>query len=147
LSQLIVPTPVPETIDGLEFTVVPFPALHALGLLARLMKSIGPALSALGNADESEDISKIAPALAALSPSEAQSLALEILSGTFVWLDDGKGPRKFELGKKEKFDAVFNGRIRTMFKVLGLALRANFAGFTDGSESEPSALQLPTSSP
>lgn len=146
MSQLIVPAPVVETIDGFEFTVVPFPALHALGLLARLMKSVGPALGAIGGGDELTDISKIAPALAALSPVEAQNLALEILKGTFVYVDDGgKVPRKFELGVREKFDAVFNGRIKTMFKALGLALRANFAGFTDGSESEPSALQLPAS--
>lgn len=146
MSQLLVPAPVTESIDGLDFTVVPFPALHALGLMARLMKSLGPVLS-LEDAEDA-DFSKVAPALAQLNPAEAQALALELLKGTFVYLQvvEGQPAKKFELGTREKFDAVFNGRMRTMFKVIGLAMKANFAGFSDGSESETGAPPLPDKS-
>jgi hypothetical protein len=146
LSQILVPAAVTETIDDLECVVVPFPALHALGLLARLMRSLGPALGALHNADEADDLSKLAPALASLTPEEIKALALEILKQTHVWIDDGSGTgrRKIELATPQKVDLVFSGRVKTLFRVLGLALRVNFASFVDGSASAPSA-PLPAS--
>jgi hypothetical protein len=149
LSQVILPAPVEEELDGLQFRVIPFSAYHALGLLARLAKSIGPALSSLSGHDPNTDLKDLAPALrialATLDPSEAQVLVLEVLKKTSVLLDDGSGkvaPR-IEINTQEKFDKVFNGRFKTMFKAVGFALRMNFAGFIDGSESEPARALAP----
>lgn len=151
MSQTILPAPVEEEIDGLAFRVIPFSAYHALGLLARLAKSIGPALSSLTGYDPNTDLKDLAPALrialAALDPAEAQVLTLEVLKQTSVLLDDGSGKTapRVEINSKEKFDRVFNGRLKTLFKAVGFALRVNFAGFIDGSESAPAALRLPAS--
>ena len=148
MSQIITPTPVEEEVDGLPFRVVPFSAYHALGLLARLAKAIGPALSSLSGYDANTDLKDLAPALrvafAALDPAEAQVLTLEILKLTSVLLDDGTGkpaPR-VELNTKEKFDRVFSGRLKTLFKVLGFALRVNFSDFIAGSANAPVAPSL-----
>ena len=150
MSQIIIPQPVEETIDGLQFRVIPFAAYHALGLLAKLAKSLGPALSSLSALDQDTDVRELGPtlrhALASLDPAEAQALALELFKQTSVLIDDGgRALRRIELTSQQKVDQVFNGRLKTLFKTLGFAMRVNFASFTDGSESAPAAPQLPDS--
>lgn len=140
MSQILTPTPKTEFIDGLEFRVIPFDAWEALGLLTRLIKTVGPALSSFSDLDPNTDVSEIGPVItsgfAALSPSEAQSLALELLKQTSVILEDG---RRVEITNPQKFSQVFNGRLKTMFKVIGFSAKVNFASFSDGGVSEPSA--------
>lgn len=121
-----------QEIDGLRVSVTQFPAMYAFRLLARLAKSVGPAFSTLSAAGMDAELETIAPQLAAalttLDPDECDRLAVEVLKCTSVW-DDGK---KIELADKARIDQVFSGRILTMFKVLGFALRVNFSDFAAG---------------
>lgn len=126
-----------QEIDGLTFRVVQFPAMYGFALLARLAKCIGPALGALGSIAP-DDMAAMAPALrdalATLDPDEAQKLALEILKCTSVLLPKGGGEVvRVELTDKTKIDQVFSGRLKTMFKALGFAVRVNFSDFVSGS--------------
>lgn len=123
-----------EEIDGLRFVVVQFPAVYAFKLLARLAKSIGPAMTVLTGADVSTELGTLAPQLAdalrCLDPDDAERLMLELLRSTAVWVGDPL--KKVELCDKARVDDVFTGRIMTMFKVLGLVLRVNFSDFARG---------------
>jgi hypothetical protein len=134
MSQLIVPKPVTEVIDGLEFTTLQFPAFYALGLLPRLTK-LGPSF---GMTTEGQDNS------APLDAATFQNFALELLRQTSVMVNDGKGVlRRVELTSQEKFNQVFAGRFQTVFKVIAFAIKANFETFADGSASETADPQLP----
>ena len=139
MSQIITPEPVTETIDELEFRVIPFDAYFALGLMARLIKSVGPALGALSGLDPESDLSSLnvghlREAFTSLEPGDAQKLALELLRNTSVLIDDGgKVKPRVNLHSEEKFNRVFNGRLKTLFKVLALSLKVNFASFSAGS--------------
>jgi len=129
-----------KEIDGLMFTSVQFPAMYGFGLLARLAKSIGPALAALSGLSPDTDLSDIGPslrtALVGLDPDEAQKLVLEVLKSTSVLMTEG---RKIEFTDRAKVDEVFSGRLKTMFKVLGFALQVNFADFATGNGNPATA--------
>jgi len=126
-----------EEIDGLRFSVVQFPAMYGFGLLARLAKTVGPAITSLSGVSPDTDLATLGPAfsdaLGALDPDEAQKLVVEVLRSTSVVIPDATGGRKVELTDKAKIDEVFSGRLRTMFKVIGFSLRVNFSDFVGGS--------------
>lgn len=128
MTQLITPVVVTKTIDGLEFGTVPFPALHALGLMPRLAQ-LG---SAFGGADEG----------VSLDPKAMQSLLVDLLRQTWVMIDDGgaQGQRKIEISNQVKFDQVFTGRLPTVFKVVQFVQEVNFGGFSDGGKNETGVL-------
>ncbi len=129
-----------KEIDGLTYTSVQFPAMYGFGLLARLAKSIGPAVAALGNVSPDTDLGDLGPslstALASLDPAEAQQLVVDVLKSTSVYLPDitGTGGRKIEFADKVKIDEAFSGKLKTLFKVLGFALQVNFADFAPGTD-------------
>jgi hypothetical protein len=127
-----------EVIDGLHFTVVQFPAMYGFGLLARLAKTIGPVMGSLSGITPGTDLGTLGPqfadALAALDADEAQRLVLDILKSTSVVIPDATGGRKVEFSDRTKIDDVFSGRLKTMFKVVGFALRVNYADFNAGSD-------------
>ncbi len=52
-----------KDIDGLSYTTVQFPAMYGFGLLARLAKSVGPALGALSGVSPDTDLATVGPAL------------------------------------------------------------------------------------
>lgn len=126
-----------ETIDDFQFTTVQFPAMYAIGLLTRLVKSVGPAMSALSGFSPETSLASIAPALttalSSLEPEDAKKLILEILNCTSVWLPDATGGRKIEFTNSDKINEFFSGRLKTMFKTIGLALRVNYQDFASGS--------------
>ena len=141
-----------KDIDDLKFTVVQFPAMYAFGLLARLLKTIGPVMATLGNnmnVELSELSGPLREALSALDPEEAQKLVLEILKSTSVIIPDPTGGRKVEFTSSTKIDEVFSGRLMTMFKVVVFAAQVNFADFVQGIGSKlastgPTATQAPS---
>lgn len=134
-----------QVIDGMTYSVVQFPAMYGFALLARLAKCIGPALGALSSMGPgtNSDISQMGPvlceALSTLDPDEAQRLALEILKSTSVIIPDATGGRRVEFTGREKIDEVFSGRLMTMFKVLGFAVKVNFSDFARGIGSQAKA--------
>lgn len=126
-----------SSIDGMTFTVVQFPAMYGFGLLARLAKTIGPALTALSSVRDETQLTTLGPvlheALGALDPDEAQRLVLDVLKSTSVLIPDATGGRKLEFSDRAKIDEVFSGRLTMLFKVIGFALRVNFSDFVLGS--------------
>ncbi len=127
-----------KEIDGLTYTSVQFPAMYGFGLLARLAKSIGPALASLSDVNPDTDLADVGPslrnALGSLDPDEAQRLVLEILKCTSVLLTDATGGRRIEFTDRVKIDEVFSGRLKTLFKVIGFALQVNFSDFAVGND-------------
>ncbi len=127
-----------EEIDGLRFIVVQFPAMYGFSLLARLAKSVGPALTSLSGVSVDTDLATLGPAfrdaLQALDPDEAQKLVIELLRSTAVIIPDATGGRKIELTDRTKIDEVFSGRLKTMFKAIGFALRVNYTDFVNGRD-------------
>lgn len=124
-----------QEIDGVRCTVVEFPAMYNFKLLAKLAKTLGPSLAALGQLNPNTDLSDAGPALrdalAGLDPDEAQRLLVELLKSTSVISTEGK---RVELSSQSAIDNMFSGRLLTMLKVAMFAVRVNFADFIDGSK-------------
>lgn len=124
-----------QEIDGLRVITTQFPAMYAFKLLARLAKSIGPVMSTFQGVSLNTDLADLGPqlssALSSFDPDEADKLVLEVLKCTSIWLTDGPA-HKVELSDRTKVDEAFSGRIMTMFKVLGFALKVNFSDFVTG---------------
>lgn len=135
--------------DGIIFETTQFPAMRAYGLLARLVKVIGPAMSVLAGADKDTRLEDMGPvlggALANVTPAEAQSLLLEIFGSSTAQVTDQTGPRILQLGTQAGVDQVFTGRLKVMFKVLAHALKVNFGDFSEGSDQEDQAAPVTTS--
>lgn len=119
--------------------------MHALEVLASLVKVAGPALSVLSAAGSDTELSAIAPqlgaALAGLKPAEASDLVCKLLSGTRAFVKDKAGAsRLVELNSQDKINTVFSGRLKVMFQVVAHAIRTNFGDFAQGSDqTAPSA--------
>ncbi len=136
-----------KTIDGVEFTTIQFPAMRSFELLAKLVKQIGPALALMSSVDPDTQITDLAPhlmsALSGLEPAAARALVVDVLSNTQALLRDANGQASLvELNRTETIDRVFSGKLRTMFVVLGHALKVNYGDFTEGSA--PNAPQTPS---
>lgn len=127
------------TIGDATFETTQFAAIRSLTLLARLMKTLGPAIGALKSMDLSTDVSVVAGALSNLEPAEAAALALAILEGTSATVKEGGELRNIPLVTQPAVDRVFSGRLLTMFKVLAHAVRVNYSDFGIGSPSAPAA--------
>ena len=128
------------TIDGVEFQTDQFPAMHALEVLAQLVRVAGPALSILSSANPETELSDLAPqlgaALSGLKPADANELVRKLLSQTraFVQAKDG-GTRIVELTTEEKINQVFSGKLKVLFQVVGHSIRTNYGDFSEGSGS------------
>jgi hypothetical protein len=122
------------TIDDIRFETTQFPAMRAFELLARLVKSVGPAIGALTNIDPNTELSSIGPQLMAglstLNPSEAAKLVEDVLACTTADVDN----KRISLSTKSNIDLVFSSKLKTMFKVLGHALKVNYQDFNEGSD-------------
>lgn len=136
-----------KAIDGVKFETTQFAAMRALGLMGKLVKTIGPAIGVISSADPNTPIDELAPVLAGalsnLNEDDLGRLALEILSGTTATLDENGTLRRIDILTEENFNRVFNGRLMVMFKAVLHALQVNYADFGLGSapkatESAPS---------
>lgn len=126
-----------KAIDGVKFETTQFAAMRSLGLMGKLVKTIGPAIGVISSADPNMSIDQLAPVLASslsnLSESDLGNLALEILAGTTATLEENGTLRRVDILTDENFNRVFNGRLMTMFKAVLHALQVNYADFGLGS--------------
>lgn len=125
-------------IDDIEFQTTQFPAMRAFEILASLIKVAGPVLTLIANADQTADLSTLAPqlsgALSGLKPSEAADLLKSMFSSTRAIVRDGGKLKIVELNSEERINSVFSGKLMMMFQVFGHALRTNYGDFSVGSD-------------
>lgn len=144
-----------RTIDGLRIQAQQMPAMRGLELLAQLLKQVGPMFGMLMQLDPntpSEQYAQIAlamsPELKDIDPKALVNLAPEILSTTKVFVDSERGTKAVTLDSRANIDAMFSGRLVTLFKVIGMALKVNYSDFLDaGASRAPSESPSLTSSP
>lgn len=129
-----------ETIDGLEITVTQFAALRQAKLLARLGRTLGPTVGLAARSATGENPDKllaevmsmdlggvIAMVFDRLVDTELEGLITATLAGTSVIHNE----KKVDLSDKSSIDAVFSGRLVTLFKVMVFAIKVNFADFSE----------------
>lgn len=132
-------------IDGLSVYTAPMPARRAGRLKVRLLGILAPLGDVAGSAVIAEiagrggiggvdvaDLGRTVERVLRLVDGEAyDSLVLEMLAATYVeadgrrtWVGDPKGAN---------LDAVFTGRLMTMYRVIGHALQVNYRDFFDAA--------------
>lgn len=142
-----------KTIDDCEVRCTPHKGRPGARLLARLIRHLGPALSAMRGLDvdlskgiQNVEIAELAPAIGglfnSLTPDEFDTLACEILSRCQVIAPGAEGkPVKFDLSKPTAIDDAFAGDLLLMFKTMAWALEVNFAGFFLGLARSAAAVE------
>ena len=130
-----------KEIDGLRFTCVPFAAMRATKLSARLGRLLGPSFSPLAYAVSKhgeqldDDVlltlagGVLGTTMEKLDDDTAEATFLAILAGTSAVVDG----KRVDITDVQEFDRVFTGRNPTVFKAAYFALGVNYAGFTEGS--------------
>jgi len=137
-----------KTVDGVQFTVAPFPVTEALKVKMLLAKTIGPALGEMAGAvgglksaasigDMSIDGHSLSGALEKLiGPlGEEQFLSLierlfQNVSAVYAAKDGNKVNISFGAGNFDAaMEAVFSGRIFSIYPVILLVMEANFPDF------------------
>lgn len=120
-------------LDGTTFKTQQFPAMKAFSLLAKLVKSVGPALGALMKMDPNAQVEGnevLAAAFSQIDDVTATKLVPEILSNTWAMGEDRK---ERQLNTLENINFVFSGKLGLMFRVIGHSLKVNYADFGQGS--------------
>lgn len=128
-------------IDGLTVTSTPLPARRANRLLTRLGALIAPLgdliAGAQTGANSFADVdlqglgAALGGALSQVQGDAADAMITQTLVATTVIVDG----RRVDLSSGEAIDVVFQGRLGTMYKVLGFALEVNFRDFFDVARS------------
>ncbi len=134
-----------KEIHGINFKVVPFPAVTALRLKVHLLKILGPAFGRLlgsfkgigkGNVADAEiDGAALAGALeelfAQVSENEFIDLLQKLFSGVSCELksEDKKVLINFGDDFETKMDLVFQGKLFTIYPVILFVLEVNFPDF------------------
>lgn len=133
-----------KVIDGLTFTVAPFPAIEALRLKAYLVKTLGPALAeafdAFNSAGASVDsnisgdsLSGVVEKLtASLDEKSFVDLVQRMLRYVTVNGKDSDGKAvvaQFGDNFEANFNRVFEGRLFSIYPVMLLVLEANYPDF------------------
>lgn len=139
-----------KKLGELEFKTTQLPAMRAFALLTKLAKVVGPALGALSKLDPDTELdlagSGLISALQTLDTKEAESLVLDVLSGTEAIVPDATGGRAIPLSKQANIDLIFTGKLKLMFQVVGFALQVNFRDFSEGSDPAAPQPQAPSAS-
>lgn len=137
-------------IDGITFTVTQMPAMKAVTLLTFIGKRLGPALAravssaqqALGANMTQEDVVVVAEGvgglLNALEESDAERLLRDMVFDKTVMQFDGKGAHV----KRDTFDALFQGKVGTVYKLIAFAFEVNYADFLDALRTKVRASVL-----
>lgn len=133
-----------KVIDGITFTVAPFPAIEALRLKSYLMKTLGPALAeaidvfkGAGNAEADISGESLSGVVEKLTASLDEENFVKLVQRMFRYVTakgtekDGTpivamfGDQLFE----ESFNKVFGGRLFSIYPVMLLVLEANYPDF------------------
>ena len=133
-----------KEIDGLTFTVAPFPAIEALRLKAYLVRTLGPALAeavdvfktAGANADANISGESLCGVVEKLTASLDEKSFVELVQRMFRYVtvngkdDEGK-PVVAQFGDsfEANFNRVFEGRLFSIYPVMLLVLEANYPDF------------------
>lgn len=112
-----------ETIDGVEWSVNPFPATKGIGYLKRLFKVFGESYAALTTAESEEAALQLAVSklLENLDKDDVVDLVKCLLAD--VYKD----------GQKINFDSEFARRYGLLFKVTKFVVKENFSDFFTGN--------------
>lgn len=134
-----------KVVEGMEFKVVPFPAIEALRLKADLLKIIGPSLGmALGSIGSMSDVMKAqinGPGISTaikmlfeqLDADAFIALVRRILDSTSVQIKAGDKVVFYNFQEQGKFDTQFNdvfqGKLLSLYPVMLFVLEVNFPDF------------------
>lgn len=132
-----------KVIDGITFTVAPFPAIEALRLKSYLLKTLGPALAEAvdifrGANTAENDISgeSLCGVVEKLTESLDEENFVKLVQRMFRYVTakgtepDGK-PIVALFGEnfEANFNRVFGGRLFSIYPVMLLVLEANYPDF------------------
>ena len=132
-----------KVIDGITFTVAPFPAIEALRLKSYLMKTLGPALAeavdvfkGAGNADTDISGESLSGVVEKLTASLDEENFVKLVQRMFRYVT-AKGTEKdgtpvvamFGDNFEQNFNKVFGGRLFSIYPVMLLVLEANYPDF------------------
>lgn len=117
-----------QTVNGERLVVVQqLPAMKAFKLLARLGRSVGPALALFAKGDDGIE-QGVRILFERVTPEELEGVTRELLAGAQIEMpgDDG-GPVRVDLLKV--FDREFQGEMGSILAVVVHALSVNYANF------------------
>ena len=104
-------------IDGIEFEVQQLPSTASKKLFERLVRAVGPALA------EGDAGRIFATVFDRLSEKDSADVERILLEKAQVRIDDVWVP----LGKV--YELIFAGKVSTLYKLIGFALKVNYADF------------------
>ncbi len=146
-----------ETIDNIQFTVVPFKAIEALRLKSVIMKILIPSIGQLfGGIDklnnkknsfqdieiDGDMITKALERLfSELEEDQFISLIERFLKNTICVAKIGDKNTSIQLDSEDGINQVFQGKLFTIYKVIVLVLRVNYPDFFGLVEGIGSRLQ------
>lgn len=129
-----------KTSKGLvKIQINQLPAMQSGKALIRLLTTLGPSLGSLAVAMTSKKIDGFASAISALfvklTPDEFEGLANEFLAPcTVIW--GGENAAVLPV-----VDAMFTGHVLELYKLVGVAIRANYLDFFDGAPNSSGLLK------
>ena len=131
-----------KVIDGITFTVAPFPAIEALRLKSYLMKTLGPALAeavdvfkGAGNAEADISGESLSGVVEKLTASLDEENFVKLVQRMFRYVtakgsEDGKPVvAMFGDNFEANFNKIFGGRLFSIYPVMLLVLEANYPDF------------------
>jgi hypothetical protein len=129
-----------KVIDGITFIIQSISVLEAYYMSRDVMEILTPPLSigAAAFIKDGRGMSMDAHALLRVLGSDALPRLFSGLSrDKLKWLTDSLlkttialvGQKKFELGDETNFEAVFDGKVATIYKVLAASIMLNFSSF------------------
>ncbi len=115
--------PQKHIVNGHEWEIYPWDAMHGLRMQARLAKLIGPAIGQAGGADKQSlmemDVGAVIGALVErVNDQETPQLIRDMLHGTFV---DGQ-----DISMDKVFNEHFSGNYAELYEGLAHIVRVNF---------------------
>ena len=119
-----------KTIDGIQFTVNQLPVMVACKLTPRIARTFAPLISAVPLTGDVANVDAGPPleAFFELMTGDELEYLITTFKQTAYAVLDGK---RWELSDSTGFDAVFDGRLLTLFKFLYFAFEVNYQDFYD----------------
>lgn len=126
--------PQEKTIDGYTFKISQLPGMRGTKVFTRLTKLLTGIKDALGANSEAAKVSAALGLLEKLDENDVQYFCTELLTPAVCTTPEGK-----VLPVMPHFDALFQGRVDLVFKVLLFALQVNYGGFLRGLAASAAA--------